>query len=102
MLSLIKKVFRDCHTGIDNNSYDWAKVVGSGSAIVYLGMCIWHLRDDDIFEPVSFASGLSIIIAAVCAGVAVKRLATPAPVPGTTSTKSESTITVDAQPAGGN
>jgi hypothetical protein len=84
-MSLIKKVFKDCHTGLNNLDYDWAKVTGTISITVYLIMCFWHLRDDDIFEPVAFASGLSIIVAAVCGGVAIKRIATPAPTPSTTT-----------------
>jgi hypothetical protein len=92
---IVKKVFRDCHTGVDNTSYDWAKVYGSLSLLVYLVLCAWHLRDDDIFEPVAFASGLSAIIVAVCAGVAVKRFATPAAVAGTTTEASTKTTVVD-------
>jgi hypothetical protein len=53
-------------------------------------MCVWHLRDDDVFDPVAFATGLSAIIVTVCTGVAVKRFATPAAVPGTTTINSSS------------
>lgn len=102
--STTAKVFRDSHTGLDNTSYDWAKIYGALSVLSYLLMCFWHLRDDDIFDPVQFATGLGIIIAAVCAGVAVKNATRPAVVAGTTTTSAntKTEVVIDPKPAGGN
>ena len=75
--TLIKVVFRDTHTNSDGVRYDWAKVAGSGSVAVYLYMCYHHLTDDNIFDPVQFATGLCAIIGTVCAGIAVKNATRP-------------------------
>jgi hypothetical protein len=80
MWTLIKKVIRDIHTGIDGVSYDWVKVTGTCSLATYLWLCWWHLKDDDFFEPVAFATGLCAILASVCAGVAVKSVSKSEPV----------------------
>ena len=79
MWNLTKRVFKDTHTGVDGTSYDWAKVTGSGSIMTYLGMCAYHLKDDNIFEPIPFATGLCAIIAAVCGGVAIKSISKSEP-----------------------
>jgi hypothetical protein len=68
----LRKVFRDTHTQADNETYAWEKVAGSGSLAVYLYANWYHLKDDSIFDPVQFATGLCAIITCVCVGVAVK------------------------------
>ena len=80
MWELIKKVVKDCHTGVDGNTFDWAKITGTWSVITYLGMCAYHLTDDNIFEPVPFSTGLVAIIVAVCGGVAIKSVSKSEPV----------------------
>ena len=74
---LIKRVFKETHTNHDISRYAWEKVAGSGSVAVYLWMCWYHLKDDNVFDPVQFATGLCAIIGVVCAGTAVKNATVP-------------------------
>ena len=75
---LVKLVFKETHTNPDTKRYSWEKVAGSGSVAAYLYMCWYHLKDDSVFDASQFAIGLCTIIAAVCAGTAVKNATTPA------------------------
>ncbi len=69
---LIRKVFKDAHTCPDRDTYDWVKLAGSAAVGMYLKLHWYHLKDDDVFDPVQFATGLSIIIGVVAGGVAIK------------------------------
>lgn len=79
---LVRKVFKDTHTQADNNTYAWEKVAGSGSLAVYLYSNWYHLKDDSIFDPVQFATGLCAIITCVCVGIGIKAATKADTIPG--------------------
>ena len=67
------KFFKDILTGIDGKTYDNIRVYMMFSVFVFLGSSVWHLYDENVFDPVAFGSGLAAIFAAGGAGILMKK-----------------------------
>ena len=91
----VKKLFKDTHTGSDNVTFEWARVTGTFSVSSFLVYTWYHLDKNKTFDPIQFASALSIIIVAVSSGVAVKTLASKPSIPVAPQTPASATINVN-------
>lgn len=78
MLSLIKKVIKDCLTGIDGETYDPARVAGLFGIIVFLGLAVYAVVvKNQAWDPQSFGLGFGGLVTGVGAGVLLKKSTEP-------------------------
>lgn len=79
MWGTLKRILKDCATGIDGRTYDPARVAGYGTAL--LGVCafvfnsVWTTLHGAAFDPAGFGTGFGLIlggVAAIGGGVALK------------------------------
>ena len=78
-MNFIKKLFKDCFTGIDGESYDALKISGYPSCvlavIIYLANSLYISFTKGVFDYIAFGTGFAALMGAllaVGAGVAVK------------------------------
>jgi hypothetical protein len=69
---ILRKIINDTLTGPDNITYDYAKVAGFSAIWVFFACMLWHLYDDNVFDPITFASAFSAILVSTCGGVWLK------------------------------
>lgn len=76
----VKKVFKDCLTGINGKDYDPARVVGYAvviiGAVVFIGLSIYDTIINKKFDYTGYATGLAgvgVTITAAAAGVWFKK-----------------------------
>ena len=76
LFKTLSKLVRDCLTGIDGQSFDYARVGGCGGVAVLLAGAIVMIVQGK-FGPVEFATALGGLIAGTCIGVKVKESTEP-------------------------
>lgn len=83
-MSVVKKVLKDCSTGINGNDYDPARVIGYGinalGGLVFICLAIFDTFQNNKFNYEGFAMGLTGIafgLTGAAAGVALKKSTEP-------------------------
>lgn len=69
---MLKKIFTDIHTGIDNASYDFSRIWGSICLIGYHAMTLSEVFLSKHFDQVNYATGLTAIFVAIAAQIKIK------------------------------
>lgn len=79
-MSVVKKVIKDCSTGINGHDYDPARVIGYGinliGGLVFIGLAIYDTFQNHKFNYDGFAMGLTGIalgLTGAAAGVVLKK-----------------------------
>jgi len=79
---LVAKVFKDSHTGIDGDSYDWGRLWGSVALAVFNGLQAWSVIVLRVpFDPISYGTGIGGILAATGAALLMKAKTEPGQTP---------------------
>jgi hypothetical protein len=71
----MKKLVKDCLTGIDNQTYDFMRVFTCVALLVYFAMQFFSI--DETWNPVQFAEGFGLIMVATGASLHLKRETEP-------------------------
>lgn len=69
------KLFKDILTGVNNENYDLVHVAVFVSLVFYLLFSGWHLYDDNVFTPMEFVQGITLLIVGSGIGSALKTTA---------------------------
>jgi hypothetical protein len=77
MFSLIKKVIRDCLTGVDGVTYDPARVYGALAILVFLGNSMYAIYLGQPWGAIDFGTGFGLVMAGFGAAVAMKAQTEP-------------------------
>lgn len=79
-MSLVKKVIKDCATGLNGEDYDPARVIGYGiivvGSLIFLGLSIYDTIKTGKFDYAGFATGfgsIGLTLASAGAGVWFKK-----------------------------
>ncbi|HCA26573.1 MAG TPA: hypothetical protein DEP05_02845 [Betaproteobacteria bacterium] len=67
------------HTGVDQHTYDWGRVVGTWAVATYTVLAGYDLFQGHSFNPAAYGAGLAAIIAAVGANLLMKKDTEPKP-----------------------
>jgi hypothetical protein len=69
----MQKLLKDCFTERDNCTYDIVRILGTIAFAVYNGIMITHsVQSCTSFDAISYASGTSILIGVISAGLTLK------------------------------
>lgn len=72
MIDFIKRIIKDCATGIDGVTFDVARIGGMLALVAHAGLTGVHLALHGAFDPLAFGTGAGAIIAAAGAAVGMK------------------------------
>ena len=78
--AVIRKAVKDTLTGPDNETYDFAKLGGLSGMLTLFTAELWHLMDDNVFDPIQFATAFATVLSAACAGIWLKSKGNDMPV----------------------
>ena len=73
MSTLFKKILKDISTGIDGNSYCYARCTGHLAVISYIGLAISDFYVTHTFNYIAFGTGFAAIIGSVGGAIWAKK-----------------------------
>lgn len=78
MFSELKKLVKDCLTGLDGQTYDPARVAGVFGIATFIGLAIYAvIYKGQPWDPQSFGLGFGGLVTGVGAGVLLKKSTEP-------------------------
>jgi hypothetical protein len=69
----VRKILKDISTGIDGETFCYARIAGIAGVIVYLGVAISDFIVNHRFDYMQFGTGFGVIISGVGVGIKLKQ-----------------------------